>query len=543
MASLGACLAFAAMAALAWYAGLPFIGLPGQLQAVLDLERERLDSSLAGKLAIADNWLFSSLRLAEAWARAGRSASPFPASTRPPDKADGGRPDAVPLQTVAGLLLGCVDEGASLLVVDGSSGRMVFDSSGRPVGMDFPFMADLLGKEGQFLAGDGLFSFVKGEIRDGMPSFFIVAAPLERLWGMLGSDRLDRENHIAFGVTDADGRLLSRLELPNSPFVYANGEVFEEGKVLDRLPAGERASILTKEKQTFAFRAAWWAVAPQGGCFFLAITPHGQSLARINGYALIVGIYLLFLAALAALFSSLVIKAIFRPLGQLEPAITAIAQSEPFSLPGVERGEFAGISHALASLARKADASRKRIEDEVEERTRMLRLTADLCETYAKDATETATVAAVNMLERSFRADSAALFYINANQEYRYCLAGTSYPIVLPESRWHECVRPHGGKALIARFGPWSPPGLEIPLASWISYRLYAVDGEGGYIFLGRANGYWKSPISSPWPRRSPRSSRSGGSGKSKSRRARTPRSASPPTRSGSGPFSRGPAT
>lgn len=207
--------------------------------------------------------------------------------------------------------------------------------------------------------------------------------------------------------------------------------------------------------------------------------------------ALAMTIYLLSIAALAFLVSNLAVRVLFRPLGRLESAIAAIAQSASFPLPGAERGEFAGISHALAALARKMDASRERVEEEVEERTRMLGLTAGLCEIYAKDATETATVAAVNMLERSFRADSAVLFYVAADKEHRYCLAGTSYPIALPENRWRECVRPHGGKALIARFGPWSPPGLERPLASWISYRLYAVEDEDGYIFLGRANGYW----------------------------------------------------
>jgi PAS domain S-box-containing protein len=122
---------------------------------------------------------------------------------------------------------------------------------------------------------------------------------------------------------------------------------------------------------------------------------------------------------------------------------------------------------------------------------RILMLTIELGRIFAQDESEKANVAAVDAIKRSFDAAAAVMFYISSNKAYRICIAGTDFPIALPEARWRNCVEAHGGAAGIARFGPWSIPGIGKELPAWISVCLYVSGDDGGYIFLGLEEGSW----------------------------------------------------
>ncbi|OHE68036.1 MAG: hypothetical protein A2Z99_06545 [Treponema sp. GWB1_62_6] len=121
----------------------------------------------------------------------------------------------------------------------------------------------------------------------------------------------------------------------------------------------------------------------------------------------------------------------------------------------------------------------------------MLTLSANLGRIYAQDESEKANISAIDTMRHSFRADAAALFYMTGEKDFRVCLAGTDFPISLPEKRWTLCVETHSGDASIARFGPWSLPGIEKPLSDWISARLYTSGSSSGFVFLGKDSGPW----------------------------------------------------
>lgn len=119
-------------------------------------------------------------------------------------------------------------------------------------------------------------------------------------------------------------------------------------------------------------------------------------------------------------------------------------------------------------------------------------LLLELFRIYAEDVTERANIAAINEIRKSFGADAAALFYVEGGAEYHICLAGLDFPIALAEPRWRANVEAHTAEDEVTRFGPWSMPGIEKSITFWISARLYQIDDEGGYVFLGRNSGPWQ---------------------------------------------------
>ncbi|MFA6505263.1 MAG: ATP-binding protein [Treponemataceae bacterium] len=121
----------------------------------------------------------------------------------------------------------------------------------------------------------------------------------------------------------------------------------------------------------------------------------------------------------------------------------------------------------------------------------MLTLAAELCLIYAQDNSEKANIGAIDAVRKTFHATAAALFYMNGKNEFRICLAGTSFPIALPEKRWRECVGIHDDELDVSRIGPWSLPVIEKTLPAWISAHLYSSGSEGGYVFLGKSEGSW----------------------------------------------------
>jgi PAS domain S-box-containing protein len=121
--------------------------------------------------------------------------------------------------------------------------------------------------------------------------------------------------------------------------------------------------------------------------------------------------------------------------------------------------------------------------------SRRLEATAELCRLFAQDESEKANIAAIELLRRYFQAEGAALFYVNAISEYRFCLAGTQFPISLAEERWRACIGPaHAGST---RFGPWAIPGFGETLSQWISAAIYSSEGRLGYVLLGRSGSGW----------------------------------------------------
>jgi PAS domain S-box-containing protein len=122
---------------------------------------------------------------------------------------------------------------------------------------------------------------------------------------------------------------------------------------------------------------------------------------------------------------------------------------------------------------------------------RILSLTSELGKIFAQDESEKANITAIDAIKQSFNASAAALFYINGSKVFSMCIAGTDFPIALPEPRWRECVETHGGGAGVSRFESWSVPGMNTMLASWISVCLYLSGDEGGYVFLGKAESAW----------------------------------------------------
>ncbi len=124
-------------------------------------------------------------------------------------------------------------------------------------------------------------------------------------------------------------------------------------------------------------------------------------------------------------------------------------------------------------------------------RMRILSLSVELGRIFAQDESEKANITAIEAIGNTFDASAAALFYISSSKVYRMSLAGMDYPIALPESRWRACVDHHRGDAEVTRFGPWSTPMIDKSLAAWISVCLYASGDDGGYVFLGRAEGAW----------------------------------------------------
>lgn len=117
---------------------------------------------------------------------------------------------------------------------------------------------------------------------------------------------------------------------------------------------------------------------------------------------------------------------------------------------------------------------------------RNLELTAELFRIYLFDDSEKANIAAINAITRAFNVTAGALFYVNAKNVYRFSLAGSLFPIELPENRWRDCIENNTSKSEVKEFGRWAPPGIDIPVEYWVSAPLYANGTGNGYVFLGK---------------------------------------------------------
>lgn len=117
-------------------------------------------------------------------------------------------------------------------------------------------------------------------------------------------------------------------------------------------------------------------------------------------------------------------------------------------------------------------------------------LTVELFRIYLRDDSQKAHVAAVNAITKDFDAVSGAFFYVDVAGSFRLCLAGTDFPIRLPEDRWRACLIDDDAADPGSR-RDWSPPGLDVPVAFWVYAPFHISGSEDGYVFLGRNDGPW----------------------------------------------------
>jgi two-component system NtrC family sensor kinase len=478
----------------AWNVGAPRFGIPGRVSELLDLEKDYLGSSIEHKLAQLETWL--STRQSEAQGIA-RIDSPNPeigalAAVRSPDPALAAiRRD---LEVRYESICNSATPTARILVLRSGDGLVLADSSRLAAGSVFPIAkARREADSGQFRDSGEIYSFCAARASNGIPILFVLVAPLAALLDELRDNRFDLAKGLGFALVDARGRLISPLSMPDLKSRLSPG-VFLAGKAkLDEMAAGDEPIVLQLGLEPLSAEAAKISISTYDEIFMVVLMSRNRTIRRIASDSAAMALFALLMAAAASLLTLRYIKVILSPLIRLHTAVDAFGRSEPFALPEGATGEVGEITRAFSALAKRIGEWKSDLEAEVELRTSMLKLTAELCGIYARDSSETATVAAVNILKDSFKADAAALFYVNAEREYRYCLAGTDYPIALPEERWRELVKPLSGEGEIARFGPWSPPGLgrRSILPSWMSCRLYSQKSEGGYIFLGRAEGGW----------------------------------------------------
>ncbi len=110
---------------------------------------------------------------------------------------------------------------------------------------------------------------------------------------------------------------------------------------------------------------------------------------------------------------------------------------------------------------------------------------------FAKDATEKASISAADILKRHFRANMVAIFYKKGQQAFRFCLAGSSFPISLQANRWDDFVKPLDNSRQITRLKSFTIPGFERRLTYGIAFRLIVSNIDIGGVFLGRNTKDW----------------------------------------------------
>jgi PAS domain S-box-containing protein len=120
-----------------------------------------------------------------------------------------------------------------------------------------------------------------------------------------------------------------------------------------------------------------------------------------------------------------------------------------------------------------------------------LELDLQLFRIYLTDDSEKANLSAIDAIAHAFNADSGALFYVNAANAHRFCLAGSQFPIEISVDRWRECVDRHTRPDAVDTFGDWAPPGMDMPVSHWMSSPLYSSGSGFGFAFLGRNGEPW----------------------------------------------------
>jgi len=478
----------------AWNIGADKLGIPARITEKMMMEDDRLRSSLLDKEKHLAGWL--STRRAEADSLAWIQSTSPGISVLAASRAARGELDEALREIEAYFDALCRASIATsrILAVRLGDGMVLADSAGREASSVFGYAREhLQATSGQFRESLDLYSFRVERASSGIEVAFVLVAPMTAFLEEIGRDPVDADDGLLFALADDEGKVLFPWPIQAAKVLFPVGEVLIEKAALERLASNREPVALRLRDRSLVLGAAKTAISANDSIYIVGAADRKASIARIlRDSAAMAGLALI-LAVFASLFSLWHIRLFLLPLSRLHVAVEAFERSESFSLPEDARGEVGEIIRSFSGLAQRVSAREKDLEAEVEMRIRMLKLTTELYGIFARDSSETATIAAANILKSSFMADSASLFYVNSKREYLYCIAGTDFPIALPESRWRDCVRPAAGNATVARFGPWSPPGLDVALPFWVSYRLYSEESEGGYIFLGKKAGEWSA--------------------------------------------------
>jgi PAS domain S-box-containing protein len=126
-----------------------------------------------------------------------------------------------------------------------------------------------------------------------------------------------------------------------------------------------------------------------------------------------------------------------------------------------------------------------------EARMKRVDLASELFRIYLRYDSEQAFTVGITTVAEGFGATIGALFYRNAKGMYKFCLAGTGFPISIPEGRWKKIIPAQLTEGRVRRFRNWTPPGIDRGDEHWIAGQLPMQNDEPGYMFLGRKGMPW----------------------------------------------------
>lgn len=475
----------------AWNIGAPRLGVPGRIPELLGLEKEYLDLSLANKLARFQTWLNTCRIEARGFAQmeAPRLDLDLLATAKksPDPELDAAKRNlAARYDAVRAAPL------SRILIIRQRDGLVLIDSEGRAMGSTYPFThSQGQSDSGQFRDSGELHSYCVARSASGVPIIFLLAAPLAPILGELREDRFDEAKGVGFALLDEGGKLIYPFAVPGSKSRLAVGESFIDKDRLAYIADKGEPTLIKVGTASLSIDVAKMGISTEEALYPVTVIARSATLGRIAKDSAAMAILFLLMAATTSLLAHRYIIGVLSPLGRLHDAVEAFGRSEAEALPENAPGEVGEITRAFSGLMKRVNAWKSELEAEVETRTRTLKLTTELCGIYASDPSENASLKVVNILKASLGADAVAVFYVKARDEYRYYLAGSEAPTTLAEELWHDCASRHRGQAELARFGPWAPPGIDLPLESWLSFQLLAAKPAGRFLFLGKAKGSW----------------------------------------------------
>ncbi len=477
---------------LLWNFGISWLGVQGRVPELMRREKDTIAESLVDKQLRSETWLSARLDEARTFSR---FESPNPrldilSSVKGPESTLNAEWQY--FKTKYRLAVESSHTISRILVLRREDGVILVDSRGLDTGSVFLLPPAAKAKDlGQFRKQNEIYSFSAGLSSSGIPILFILVAPMKPLLDDLRNDRFDIVNGLGSALVDGRGKLLYSLFIPETKLRFAAGEVPVERTELAWMVAERKLFTALHGSYLISAGAAVVAISADEELFIVTSASQNRIIGAMVRESSVMALLTFLMAMATSLFALRYIRSILSPLGRLHVAVKAFGRSSSIQLPEDAPGEIGEITRAFSNLLDRVEAWKRDFEAELEVRTRMHRLTAELCGIYARDASEKANVEAANLLKDSFKAEAAALFYENAERQFRLCLAGTDLPIALSEEQWRSGIKPHYGEREVAYFGPWAPPGLDAPLPLWMSSRLYSSEGEGGYIFLGKTGDGW----------------------------------------------------
>jgi hypothetical protein len=109
------------------------------------------------------------------------------------------------------------DEISRILVLRRTDGNILVDSLGGITGSTFfPAIPQGNGESGQFRNGVDIVSFSAARSSEGAPLYFVLVSPLSSLMDEIRESRFDALKGLGFALSDAEGKLLYPLAVPES---------------------------------------------------------------------------------------------------------------------------------------------------------------------------------------------------------------------------------------------------------------------------------------------------------------------------------------